>query len=178
MLVNNAARGMRFVNERFMTDPRPFWEADPAAWRMVIETNVPVPIVRVVVPVMPEEEAEIVTIPPFFPWAIPVERIEARFGFEDFHETPLRFVATLPSLNVPVAVNLIKVPFAILGVAGVIAIDTRWAVVTVRPVVPLFSPKVAFIVVPPFATLFAIPCALIVAAPGFEDVHTTVDVTS
>ena len=40
VLVNNAARGMRFVNERFMTEPRPFWEADPAAWRMVIETNV------------------------------------------------------------------------------------------------------------------------------------------
>ena len=40
VLVNNAARGMRFVNERFMTEPRPFWEADPAAWSMVIETNI------------------------------------------------------------------------------------------------------------------------------------------
>jgi 3-oxoacyl-[acyl-carrier protein] reductase len=40
VLVNNAARGMRFVNERFMTDPEPFWEADPMAWRMVIETNI------------------------------------------------------------------------------------------------------------------------------------------
>jgi NAD(P)-dependent dehydrogenase (short-subunit alcohol dehydrogenase family) len=40
VLVNNAARGMRFVNERFMTEPRPFWEADPEAWRMVIETNI------------------------------------------------------------------------------------------------------------------------------------------
>ena len=40
VLVNNAARGMRFVNEEFMTNPRPFWEADPDAWRMVIETNV------------------------------------------------------------------------------------------------------------------------------------------
>jgi len=39
VLVNNAARGMRFVNERFMTEPRPFWEADPDAWRMVMETN-------------------------------------------------------------------------------------------------------------------------------------------
>jgi NAD(P)-dependent dehydrogenase (short-subunit alcohol dehydrogenase family) len=39
VLVNNAARGMRFVNERFMTDPQPFWEADPTAWRMVMETN-------------------------------------------------------------------------------------------------------------------------------------------
>ncbi|HUA04525.1 MAG TPA: SDR family oxidoreductase [Solirubrobacteraceae bacterium] len=40
VLVNNAARGMRFVNERFMTDPQPFWEADPEAWRLVIETNI------------------------------------------------------------------------------------------------------------------------------------------
>jgi NAD(P)-dependent dehydrogenase (short-subunit alcohol dehydrogenase family) len=40
VLVNNAARGMRFVNERFMTNPQPFWEAAPDAWRLVIETNV------------------------------------------------------------------------------------------------------------------------------------------
>jgi NAD(P)-dependent dehydrogenase (short-subunit alcohol dehydrogenase family) len=40
VLVNNAARGMRFVNERFMSEPLPFWEADPAAWRMVMETNI------------------------------------------------------------------------------------------------------------------------------------------
>jgi NAD(P)-dependent dehydrogenase (short-subunit alcohol dehydrogenase family) len=40
VLVNNAARGMRFVNERFMTDPRPFWETDPRAWRLVMDTNI------------------------------------------------------------------------------------------------------------------------------------------
>jgi 3-oxoacyl-[acyl-carrier protein] reductase len=40
ILVNNAARGMKFVNENFMTTPKPFWEADPDAWRMVIDTNV------------------------------------------------------------------------------------------------------------------------------------------
>jgi NAD(P)-dependent dehydrogenase (short-subunit alcohol dehydrogenase family) len=40
ILVNNAARGMKFVNESFMTEPRPFWEADVDAWRMVIDTNV------------------------------------------------------------------------------------------------------------------------------------------
>jgi NAD(P)-dependent dehydrogenase (short-subunit alcohol dehydrogenase family) len=40
ILVNNAARGMKFVNARFMTDPMPFWQADPDAWRMVIDTNV------------------------------------------------------------------------------------------------------------------------------------------
>ncbi len=40
ILVNNAARGMRFINEDFMTTPKPFWETDPDAWRMVIDTNV------------------------------------------------------------------------------------------------------------------------------------------
>ena len=40
ILVNNAARGMRFVNESFMMEPKPFWEADPDVWRMVIDTNV------------------------------------------------------------------------------------------------------------------------------------------
>ncbi len=38
--VNNAARGMLFVNENFMTDPKPFWESDPDSWQMVINTNV------------------------------------------------------------------------------------------------------------------------------------------
>ena len=40
ILVNNAARGMKFVNENFMLEPKPFWEADPDIWRMVIDTNV------------------------------------------------------------------------------------------------------------------------------------------
>lgn len=40
ILVNCAARGMMFINEDFMAVPKPFWEADPDAWRMVIDTNV------------------------------------------------------------------------------------------------------------------------------------------
>jgi len=40
ILVNNAARGMKFVNENFMTEPKPFWEADLDIWRMVINTNI------------------------------------------------------------------------------------------------------------------------------------------
>ncbi len=40
ILVNNAARGMKFVNENFMAQPKPFWEADRDAWRMVIDTNI------------------------------------------------------------------------------------------------------------------------------------------
>jgi NAD(P)-dependent dehydrogenase (short-subunit alcohol dehydrogenase family) len=40
VLVNNAGRGMRFVSERFLSQPSRFWETDPKTWRMIIETNV------------------------------------------------------------------------------------------------------------------------------------------
>ncbi len=40
ILVNNAARGMRFVNESFMTEPKPFWKSDAENWQMVINTNI------------------------------------------------------------------------------------------------------------------------------------------
>jgi NAD(P)-dependent dehydrogenase (short-subunit alcohol dehydrogenase family) len=59
ILVNNAARGMLFVNDRFITDPKPFWEADPDAWRLVIETNIigVFLVTRAVVPEMLKREA-------------------------------------------------------------------------------------------------------------------------
>ena len=40
VLVNNAGIGMRTVNPRFLTDPRPFWEVGPEAFRDVIDTKV------------------------------------------------------------------------------------------------------------------------------------------
>jgi NAD(P)-dependent dehydrogenase (short-subunit alcohol dehydrogenase family) len=40
MLVNNAGIGMRTVNPRFLSDPRPFWEVSPAGFRDVVETKV------------------------------------------------------------------------------------------------------------------------------------------
>ncbi len=40
ILINNAGRGMKYISEAFMTEPTRFWEADPEAWRMVIDTNV------------------------------------------------------------------------------------------------------------------------------------------
>src|ERR1019366_2016108 len=40
VLVNNAGRGMRFVSERFLSEPHPFWKTDPETWRMIIATNV------------------------------------------------------------------------------------------------------------------------------------------
>ncbi len=54
ILVNNAGRGMKFVSERFLTEPTRFWETDPDVWRMVIETNVngPFLMAQAAVPVM------------------------------------------------------------------------------------------------------------------------------
>jgi NAD(P)-dependent dehydrogenase (short-subunit alcohol dehydrogenase family) len=40
ILVNNAGRGMKYVSENFLIEPTRFWEADPAAWRLIIDTNV------------------------------------------------------------------------------------------------------------------------------------------
>jgi NAD(P)-dependent dehydrogenase (short-subunit alcohol dehydrogenase family) len=40
ILINNAGRGMKYVSERFLTEPTRFWETDPDVWRMVIDTNV------------------------------------------------------------------------------------------------------------------------------------------
>jgi len=31
---------MKYVSERFLTEPTRFWETDPDVWRMVIDTNV------------------------------------------------------------------------------------------------------------------------------------------
>jgi hypothetical protein len=100
-------------------------DAVAAAGVIASDTSVPVPTVRLVLPVMPDAVAKIVTVPPFLPWAMPLERMEAILGFEDFHEMPARFVATLPSLKLPLAVNLSDVPFAILGFVGLTVIDTR-----------------------------------------------------
>jgi NAD(P)-dependent dehydrogenase (short-subunit alcohol dehydrogenase family) len=39
VLVNNAGIGMRTVNPRFLTHPRPFWEVTPDGFRDVVATN-------------------------------------------------------------------------------------------------------------------------------------------
>ena len=137
------------------------------------DTRVPVPTVRLVVPATPDAEAEIVSDPAFLPWAMPVERIEARFGFEDFHVIPARLLAVLPSLKVPVAENLIDVRTAIRGFAGFIAMLTSCALETVSPVDPAIEPKVAVMVALPVLELVASPEPLIATAAGFEELHTT-----
>ena len=56
ILVNNAARGMKYVSNEFMTEPTRFWDVAPDTWRLVIDTNVngPFMMARRAVPVMLE----------------------------------------------------------------------------------------------------------------------------
>jgi len=60
ILVNNAGRGMKYVNASFLMEPTRFWEAEPAAWRMIIETNVngPFYMARAVVTRLLEQQRE------------------------------------------------------------------------------------------------------------------------
>src|ERR1700690_3155510 len=61
------------------------------------------------------------------------------------------------SLYAPVATNCCCVPLAIVGVAGVTAIDTSLAAVPVSVVLPLTAPLAAEMTVVPAATLVARP---------------------
>ena len=63
----------------------------------------------------------------------------------------------LPSVKVPVAVNCSVVPDGMVGIAGVSAIETRFAEVTVRVVEPLIAPETAVTAVLPTVTLAATP---------------------
>jgi 3-oxoacyl-[acyl-carrier protein] reductase len=54
ILVNNAARGMKYVSDDFMTEPTRFWDIAPETWSLMIDVNVngPFLMARHAVPVM------------------------------------------------------------------------------------------------------------------------------
>jgi hypothetical protein len=66
------------------------------------------------------------------------------------------------------------VPFAIVELAGVTAMETSVAAVTVKEAEPLIAPEVAVTVVEPVATPVARPLVEIVATPVGEVVHVAV----
>jgi NAD(P)-dependent dehydrogenase (short-subunit alcohol dehydrogenase family) len=60
ILVNNAGRGMKDISTSFLMKPTRFWEAEPAAWQMIIDTNVngPFYMARAVVTRLLEQQRE------------------------------------------------------------------------------------------------------------------------
>jgi hypothetical protein len=137
----------------------------------VIDTSVAGVTVSSVEPLMLPTVAEIVEVPVPTAVAKPVALMVATPGVADAHTALLSTCVEL-SLNVPVAVNCRVAPLVIEGFAGVTAIDTSVAGVTVSSVEPLMLPTVAEIVEVPVPTAVAKPVALMVATPGVADAHT------
>jgi len=134
---------------------------------------------NVVVPFTDPDAALIVTGPPnFTPVASPAALIVATVVSDELHVTVLVIFCVELSLNVPVAVNCCVFPAATDGFAGVTAIDTRVAFVTVSVVDPTTLPLVALIVELPAFTPVAKPEALIVATVVVPDAHVTLPVKS
>ena len=107
--------------------------------------------------------------------------IEAIVVFEEVQVTDaVRFCVEL-SVYAPVAANCSLVPFAIVGLAGVIVIDTSVAGDTVRSVEPDTLPRVAEIVVDPTPAEVARPeepdALLIEAVAVLEEPQVTAAVT-
>jgi hypothetical protein len=84
--------------------------------------------------------------------------------------------AVLPSVLVPLAVNVVVVPPAMLFVAGVTVIDLSTGAVTVSAAVPETPLKLAVMVEVPVATAVASPAELMVAVAVVPEVQVTLDV--
>ena len=105
----------------------------------------------------------IVVAPAVKPVARPWEVIVACAGEDEVQTTTAETSCVLESLNVPVAVNCFVVSGAIVEFAGVTAMETKLAPVTVSEAVPLTEPEVAVIVAVPVLTPMANPLEFTVA---------------
>ena len=112
------------------------------------------------------------------PWLPLLLLIVATAGLSELHCTVPVMSCVLPSVNVPVAENCFVVPSGITGIAGVTAIDTRVAGLTVSVVVPLIEPNVALTLVLPTAALVASPWLFTVAMAELAVLQVTELVTS
>lgn len=117
----------------------------------------------VVLPPTEPEVAEMVREPKARAVATPPPVIDAKLSFEEPHVTEAVIFRELPSENVPVAVNCCRVPRTKTGLTGVMEIETRIALVTVRVPCPATPDNVALMAAEPVARLVARPEPEIVA---------------
>jgi hypothetical protein len=107
------------------------------------------------------------------PVATPESLMVATLTSDEVQETDVVRFSVVPSVKVPVAVNGSLVPSTMLGLAGVTAIETRVAAVTVNAVEPEMLPSVAEIVTGPGPTAVAKPALLIVAQVVSDEAQVT-----
>ena len=148
----------------------------------VIDTNAAGVTVKVVEPLTLPAVAVIVVCPSETLAAWPVFGVVAlmvaTLGADEFHTTAVVMSSVLPSLYVAMAANCWFVPSAMDAFAGVTAIDTMVAGVTVRLLEPLTEPDVALMLAFPTATAVTRPLADTVAVATEEELHVAVLVRS
>jgi hypothetical protein len=134
--------------------------------------------VNVVEPLIAPNVACIVVVPKRAIVANPCEPdallIVATLGADELHAAVLVRFCVLPSLYVPVAVNGCVLPTAIEAFAGVTAIDTSTAAVTVSVVEPVMLLIVALMLDSPVFTAVARPPGVIVATLGADELQAAV----
>jgi hypothetical protein len=140
---------------------------------MLMDTRWAVETVKVVEPLTAPSVAEMVVVPVARLPTKPRLFMVAVAGLEEPQRTESVRSSVLVSLKVPVAVNCFVVPTAMLEFAGVTAIETNVALLTLSEAVPVTEPETALIVADPGPTDVARPEALTVAVPGSDDVHVT-----
>src|SRR5262245_40662583 len=120
----------------------------------VIEVNVALLTVSVVVLVTAPTVARMVLVPTAKAEARPPEEIVAAAVLLEVQRAEAVTFCVVLSEKVPVAVNCCVTPTGMEGLAGVMAIDTRVAEVTVMFVLLLLPPKLAVMVeLPTFAAV-------------------------
>lgn len=123
---------------------------------------------RLVEPVTAPRVAVMVVLPVATLLARPWPLMVAAAGVDELQMTEVVTSCVLESLKVPVAVNCLVVPTAMLEFAGVTASETRVALVTVKDAVPFTEPELAVMVAVPVPVLVTKPVASTVAIE-FED---------
>jgi len=145
---------------------------------MAIETSAAAVTVNSIELLTPPELAVTVVVPIPLLCASPAVLIVAVAVVSEDHVAELVRSFVVPSVNVPVAVNCCVVPRAIDGVAGVTAIETSAAALTVNVVDPVTEPEVAVMFAIPWPWLLANPwepeVLLIVATAVASELHCTV----
>jgi hypothetical protein len=127
----------------------------------------------------PASVAVMTVVPMATPVAMPVEApMVAAAGVADVHVIPAVITCVEVSLYVPVSASWLVEPLMTMGAAGVTAMETSVAGVTVNIAVPEMLPEVAVMVVEPTVKAVAVPMVdpvvLMVATVVLDDAQVTV----
>ena len=136
---------------------------------MMIDVSLALETLRSVEPVIAPRIAEILVVPVMVLVTNPALFIAATAAFEELQPTDAVMSCVLLSLKVPVATNCFEAPIGMVEFAGVTAIETKLAPVTVIAALPVIDPTVAFTLPVPPATPAASPEESTVTTPGVED---------